>query len=211
MISIKKGKEPSAWTRRKIGGGNAGYKELTIPELKDALLQEQGYICAYCMRRIPVKDNGNTEQHRIDHVLSQKKHPEKQLDYDNMVICCPGFIDGEEHCDKAKHENNITIPIFNPAFQKSISYATKNGAIKSHDPIWDNEIDKILCLNNLTLCKNRFQALEGVRTILEKKKWTPAELQNKLDEWTKFDAQGRLKPYCGIVIWYIEKKLRQII
>ena len=210
MIRIAKSKEPEDWTARKNTPGVTKYKHATIPALKEALLKEQGYICAYCMRRIPIKDNGNNEQYEIDHVFSQLNHPELQFEYGNMAICCPGFINGIEHCDKSKHDNDLNIPIFSPLAQASISYSTKNGEIKSDNQVWDLDMNNILCLNNISLKNNRSQTLDGVRTILEKKKWSKAEMQNKLEEWSNFDALGRLKPYCGIVIWYLQKKIRQM-
>ena len=37
-----------------------------------------------------------------------------------------------------------------------------------------------------------------------------AKIEEKLEEWLNPDANGKLKPYCGIVIWYLQKKLRQM-
>jgi hypothetical protein len=56
---------------------------------------------------------------------------------------------------------------------------------------------------------NRFQTLKGVRAILEKKKWKKAQLEIKLKDWSTISDKGKMKPYCGIVIWYLEKKLKQ--
>ena len=101
MKKIAKSKEPKEWTKYRL---TPGVKYSPIPELREALLKEQGYLCAYCMRRIPTKDSNSDETSRIEHVKSRKNHPELQLDYSNMVICCPGAIgDGVSfHCDKSR-------------------------------------------------------------------------------------------------------------
>lgn len=55
MIEIKKGKEPDKLLRYRQQAG-ASYEQMD-KEVKDdllnKLLEEQGHICAYCMRRIP--------------------------------------------------------------------------------------------------------------------------------------------------------------
>lgn len=53
MRKITKNTEPKAWTQYRLTPG-AAFKP--IPELVNSLLDEQGYICAYCERRIPCKD-----------------------------------------------------------------------------------------------------------------------------------------------------------
>ena len=64
MILIKKKKEPYKWKQYR-NTPNAKYEPME--ELRDSLYEEQGYICAYCMRRIPCKD-------RIDGKLTQEDH-----------------------------------------------------------------------------------------------------------------------------------------
>lgn len=53
MILITKNKEPKEWTEYR---NTPGVDYQAIPELIQSLLKEQGYICAYCMRRIPKQD-----------------------------------------------------------------------------------------------------------------------------------------------------------
>ena len=209
MIRINKGAEPIEWTRKKATPGFVEYEP--IPELREALLKEQGYICAYCMREIPVKkkDSHLTETSKIEHLKCREHHSDFQLDYNNMVICCPGFIDGTAHCDKSKDNQEITFNIFHPGLQSSISYSTKDGKIKSTNLVWNNEIENILKLNNSMLKVNRKDALDGILMVLAKKKWRPAEISSKLDLWKTKDTNGKHKAYCGIVIWFLEKKVRQ--
>ena len=89
MRKINKGPEPVKW---KQYCKTPGVKYQSIPELRDSLLKEQGYICAYCMRKIPHKDKNSTEDSRIEHIKCREKYPEEELAYSNMVICCPGRL-----------------------------------------------------------------------------------------------------------------------
>lgn len=205
MRKITKNKEPKEWTEYRLTP-NVDYE--SIPELRKSLLQEQGYICAYCMRRIPNKDKNSNEDSRIDHILSRDNHPDKKLDYTNMVMCCPGAISKEFHCDKLKSEQDITFSLFDDSFIPTLKYSTKNGSIESTNPTWNKEINSILNLNNEILKANRLEALDGVICSLEGKQWTSSELRKKLEEWDNKDNKDEFKPYCGIVVWYLNKKLK---
>ena len=71
--------------------------------LRKALLREQGFLCAYTMRRIGLFPNAN--DFHIEHIRPQSRYPELQIDYDNMVLCAP---DG--HCDwGARHKDQTDV------------------------------------------------------------------------------------------------------
>ena len=53
MIKIEKKAEPHSWTEHRL---TEGAKYEATSDLKNALMSDQGYLCAYCMRRIPVSD-----------------------------------------------------------------------------------------------------------------------------------------------------------
>lgn len=205
MRKITKNKEPKEWTEYRLTP-NVDYE--SIPELRKSLLQEQGYICAYCMRRIPHKDKNSNEDSRIDHILSRDNHPDKKLDYTNMVMCCPGAISKEFHCDKLKSEQDITFSLFDDSFIPTLKYSTKNGSIESTNPTWNKEINSILNLNNEILKANRLETLNGVICSLAEKHWTSSELRKKIEEWDNKNKKDKFKPYCGIVVWYLNKKLK---
>jgi uncharacterized protein (TIGR02646 family) len=206
MIKINKGNEPTSW---RVYSLTPGVAYQASEDLRDALLKDQGHICAYCMRTIPVKDVGNSETSHIEHIKCRARYKELELEYSNLVICCPGIIDGTKHCDRAKGNLDILFNLFHPALQNSITYSSKDGKIKSSNTEWDNDINQKLKLNNKRLKYNRQYALDGIRFILEKKSWRRSELESILHDWSVPDQDGKLKSYCGVVIWYLEKKLRQ--
>jgi uncharacterized protein (TIGR02646 family) len=222
MRKIDKGKEPEEWIEyRKTA--DAKYQATT--ELRDSLLKEQGYICAYCMRRIPVKDHNSNEPSRIEHILSRTKHPDLELSYKNMVICCPGAIDSENklisdnskkekyhnsHCDKSKGENDISFSPFDSSFISTLGYKSKDGTIESSNDKYNEEINNLLNLNNALLKANRVQTLKGLLVCLNQKEWKASEIKKLLKSWDEKDNEGMYKPYCGVVVWYLEKKLRQL-
>lgn len=207
MRKIIKNKEPQEWTEYRLTP-DVDYQ--SIPQLRESLLKEQGYICAYCMRRIPHQDKNSNENSRIDHILSRDNHPNKKLDYQNMVICCPGAISKDFHCDKLKSEKDITFSLFDNSFVSTLKYYTKSGKIESSNPKWDKEINDILNINNALLKANRLEVINGVINVLMTKHWQTKEIRKKLKEWDNKDKYGKFKPYCGIVTWYFNKKLKRV-
>lgn len=205
MRKINKGQEPASWTKHRLTQG-AVYEP--SEELRESLLKEQGNICAYCMRRIPVKDENSNETSRIEHILCRQKHTERQLDYRNMVICCPGAIDGNFHCDKSKGNRDITFDLFQQHCIDTLSYSTGDGTIRSSDGTYEMEINEVLNLNHALLKKNRQMTLKGVINRLnQKNSWKQSQIRTLLNEWDNKDSQGSYKPYNGIVVWFLKKKL----
>lgn len=88
------------------------------------------------------------------------------------------------------------------------SLYSKNGEIKSSHTDWGNEMNHILNLNKNILRKNRHSALKGVITQL-KKGWKVSQVRKELEKWRNKESDGHYKPYCGIVISYLEKKLKR--
>ena len=59
MRKIEKGPEPKAWRKyRETPGVRVEFH--SIPELVQALLREQGYICAYCTCRVTEASNSES-------------------------------------------------------------------------------------------------------------------------------------------------------
>lgn len=208
MRKINKGTEPRAWKEYRM---TPGVVYQAIPELRSALLKEQGYLCAYCMRRIPVRDNNSNEETRIDHVQSRKNHTSLSLDYRNMVVCCPGAMGDQFHCDKSKGDRDMSFSVFSEQDIDTLQYSSKDGSIKSTNDIYNKEINDILNLNNPLLKKNRESTLRGVILSLNRKRsWKRSEIRTLLEVWQSKDAKQRYKPYSGIVIYFLNRKLLEV-
>lgn len=189
-----------------------------IPELRESLLKEQGYVCAYCMRRIPVRDKDEKgtpfqEDSRIEHIKCRDRYPELQLDYSNMVICCPGAVTMDYHCDRKKENTDITFDMFSQAFIETLSYSSKDGTIKSSNADYDNQINEVLNLNNKRLKANRLSVLREVIDVMGKKSrnnWNKSLISRSLMVWDSKDKDGRLHPYSGIVVWFLKRVLKRM-
>lgn len=222
MIKINKRSEPREWTAFRLTSG-AEYE--AKPYLVDALLEEQGYICAYCERRIPVRDLTGTpgaEDHKVEHVLCREKHPEKEhsMDYQNMVACCPGRChSGEPHCDTSKGDRDLSFSPVNSDIIDTLSYKNDGEIVSSRDD-WNTEINVVLNLNQEFLKENRKYAWLGVIKIINKA--TPnrkrALIESTLEKYKQrhpFSYKGKpttaYKEYCGFICYMLERRLKGYI
>lgn len=206
MITINKSNEPIEWTKF---CATPGVSYSPIPELRESLLKEQGNICAYCMRRIPTKDINIEATSKIEHVISQHEKPDLQLKYSNMVLCCPGNLNNEPHCDNLKKGKSVSFNLINSDLEKSIKYSSKDGNIESSNIQWNNEMNSFLNLNHKLLKQNRKETISGIIETIKSKGWNTASLKTNLKKWKSTEDKDKLKPFCGIVIWYLERKLKK--
>ncbi len=209
MILIEKGREPHSWTEHRL---TEGAKYEATPALRDALLAEQGYICAYCMRRIPVQDKGTDETSRIEHIIPQSElSREEAMNYGNMVICCPGAVNStayrDSHCDRHKGENPISFTPFDRHTIETLSYKSDD-TIESTDKDYNRDINEVLNLNNPLLKRNRKAVRDQIIKSLGKKEWKRADIESMLNTYLSKDANGCRKEYCGVAIHYLTRKLR---
>lgn len=198
MKNIKKGQEPKAW---KAYRNTEGVEFSAIPELKYALLEEQGHICCYCMKRI------SFENMKVEHLQPRIKE-DLVFDYNNLMAACLGK-DEKFHCDTNKKNTTIIIdPLnFKQNLDKNITYSYSDGSVK-YPEIYKEDIETTLNLNNIVLKSNRLKALEAVRTVLLKKNFATAELNRQLEKFKNTNNEGKFEPYCMIVVQFLERKIR---
>lgn len=209
----KEPQELSDYRDNTPGASYDGFRDKEI--VRKSLIEEQGYICAYCM--------GKLDLHActIEHYISQERHDKspyteeehkkQSLLYSNMSAVC---INSSEHCDKKR--GNIPLHILNPHkpdCEQLITYNTKGEIIAA-----GRETEKVkqdictLGLNCKRLINSRNAAWDEVwgrfKKQYDKKRWT----QKLLLEYAQFYKNkkqrkgGGLKfhAYCNFIVWYFE-------
>lgn len=212
-MNIRKSAEPKEWTKYK---NIPGVQFSGIPALQESLYREQGYLCAYCERRIPVRDKMSTEDHRIEHWHCRDKYPDEVFSYGNLLMCCPGQIGGGEcHCDVRKGNDIIEWSPLKKECTDSIRYSS-DGTILSSNARWDKELNEKLNLNHVILKRNREQTLRGVIEGINSKRgkgvsWTQKDVKDQLEKWSNKHDDGNghavYYPFHGIVVFFLKKKL----
>lgn len=215
MILIEKKSEPACLREyRKTPG--AKFDDMEKTELRNSLLEEQGYICAYCMKRIR-----RDSKVKIEHYTART--PENELLYENLLAVCDGNetlmgAGGKVNpkrftCDTMKKKRELSINPQNPSDMGTIYYDAQ-GKIYSTNGTYQNEIDEILNLNDPYgyLVGNRKAAL---KPLMEKlKELRPGQdarpLLKKLEIYSeKKNEQQEYPQYAGILRWYIRRQIRK--
>lgn len=192
-------------------------------DIREQLLKDQGYLCGYCMKRLRA-----ASEVKIEHILPQSKlkdDPRRALDYKIMLGVCYGNEQKnsigkkryfqELTCDA--HRKNIDLKKANPHNQlciDKIRYEV-DGRITSDDLELKNDLEKTLNLNYngeaSYLMENRKAVLvackEKMKRMKQRGQWNKAFLQRILKEYEEPDESGHLKPYSGIAIWYLKKRI----
>lgn len=221
MIEIKKGREPDKllWYRQQK---DASYEQMdkdVKEELLEKLLQEQGHLCAYCMRRIPEKRKLPTGvapvtiEHRYPRNPDDKENVGQGLDYRNMFAVCSGNrgcgnIEGMT-CDASRGNTKIKVNPCDASTLRGITY-TSSGRIQSSDPEIDEDLDKKLNLNcdEISLPENRKQVLQALIDDVKKNHSTgdiSLYCRRRLEQ-IKEKNDPKL-PFAGIMIWWLSKHI----
>lgn len=215
MLYIEKSREPAELTQAKRDGlthyGDlSGKSKMAV---KQALLWEQGELCAYCMKHISMKDI------QIEHYIAQ--NPEYgdydaalTIDYNNMLGVCSGnkFGRGTRErltCDQHRGNAKLTIDPRSKASVAKIKYKT-DGTICSDDDDIQRDLDIILNLNcpAAYLKENRRRALDALKNDMLKnfpgKRATRAYLEKRLAHFQNASVKTE---FAGILIWFLNRQL----
>ena len=213
MKRVVKSKEPQSLLQHRLKQFADYDNYAEKDELREFILTEQGHICCYCMQRI------SADRMKIEHWRSQDEYPLLQLDYNNLLGACQGGQGSPshlQHCDTKKGNTEITInPLDNHRNCEDVIKYRATGEIYSDDKAVNEELNNVLNLNMQTLVNNRKEVLELVLKHLiseySKKDWTVAILNKKIKQWSDRQKDGKYKPYCQIVIYYLKKKLSRYV
>lgn len=159
--------------------------------IKNELMDEQHYLCAYCCRFLKSEKTIN------EHIEPQ--HPgtyisKKTLDYNNIVASCDGY-DNVETC--GKHKKNIYDPIkfispLNPACEQVFTYYS-DGTIAGNDYTIN-----LLNLNAQPLCNSRKAVFMGLLDM---------ELEDIVS--TFLTDKNQPSPFIDVIEWYVKKSGEQ--
>lgn len=187
-------------------------------ELRQSLLVEQGFICCYCMKRIP---ENNPPKIKIEHFRCQDENEHLQITYSNLFGACTGN-EGQprikQTCDTKKGNIDLNInPIANLPDCESLFKYDADGEMSSNnaDPEINRQINDVLNLNMQTLKDGRRAIYLEVQKKVqsESRQFKDRRLkvryleQERLKWLTK--SENKFKPFCMVAVYYLTKKIRQ--
>ncbi len=222
MKHIKKdiGNEPVSLKSHRSTPG-ATYNDCNKEDIRQALLKEQGHICAYCMQRISANsDKSGVPMMQIEHYEAQSQNEDLQLNYLNMLGVClgnKGFARHLQHFDQSRGNEVLKIDPRQPVCEEYIRFSN-NGEIYSDDEQVDNDLNRILNLNVRYLVDARKAAIdETVKNLRNKYKkkpgqsWSKSDLQKEIRNWQELDVDGMFPVFCQAAIYYLQRKLQRLL
>lgn len=206
MRKIQKGESPEwfeIWKDqfRCRNGREATYKE-DFPDherrkLRRDLLEEQGYICCYCMKRIDIDSS------HLEHFWPKSRFQDLDMDYRNMLASCEGQTTGEDHCGHKKkdwYDVDMVIPT-DDEIETMFRY-TLNGKIYPAHRGGKEAVEKKIIhewgLDSFHLERNRRMALEQTE-IFDMDDYTEDEVWDTI---AYYDGRqdGKYIEYCNVII-----------
>lgn len=213
MLYIKKGKIPHEF---KVYAALPGSHFDDMPtavkhSLRAALLEEQGFLCAYCMSGL---DEAGTKV-KIEHY--EARNDDNELDYQNLLAVCnggEGRAEKHQTCDTHKGDKVLHLSPLRREMIDTIYY-TRNGRICSTIPDYQTDLDVILNLNDEDgyLVNNRRNTLQAFQKQVYKrygKQAVSLEYLQRYRHMYEKKREGKYRPYAGIILWYIDQRLRRI-
>ena len=200
MRWIDKGREPAALAKWKRENPECRYRELPTDVkdmVREALLAEQGCLCAYTMRRIDGKSC------HIEHFHPQSASPDETLAYGNLLACwpLPGRV-GPAPCG-AEYKADSTADICSPTSRSDVEGQFLFGLDGKVIGVSEKAARtiRVLNLNEAGLVSERRRAMLGALRIGDPrhaivKPLSAKEARRLAETMTKKDAAGRLAPFC---------------
>lgn len=224
MIVVKRGKEPNNLLAFRKQNPDADYEtDMPTEILKDIrkqMWEEQGHLCAYCMKRIDEPRDVRVEHYMPRHPQNEKEHNKKStLEFKWMLGVCHGnslqkgvrFEDTT--CDVHRGNAELTIDPFDENSVRKIKYRS-DGYMYSDDSEINRDVTKTLNLNcqAVSLPQTRKSTLQAAQKRIQKKCEGKSQdvFMRELERTYKSLVQERKRiPYCGIIISWLENKLKK--
>ena len=175
--------------------------------LRKQLLEEQGYVCCYCMSPISCKNS------KIEHYKPQTKYRSLQIDYQNLFVSCQGgegLRKKEQFCDTYKGEDELLHIHLLQNIESSVKYQNEKRcciSIVSDNREIDRELNGVLNLNANILKENRYQEYNRVKRKLEQHKFSAKSIKETIKYYSQ-KHNGKFEPYAQMIIYLLTKKLK---
>jgi len=195
-------------------------------QLKDSLLDEQGFLCAYCMRGL-INDSSCT----IDYLKPKSSNPrENTFHYHNLLSSCSGSVSKRgrlgnhgvgyhlkedlRHCNNKKGEKSIPISPLNSLCESRFIFSISGEILPAFGDDWEAiQTIELLGLNSSLLVRQRASAIERMlypdlpdnEGNLTNRLISREEGLKKVSQLRKKGMNNRYEPFCIALIYVIEQ------
>jgi uncharacterized protein (TIGR02646 family) len=232
MKGIVKNQEPvefTTWKAQANDDWKPSYDKLQNPEkaiVRRALVEEQGYLCAYCCEQI--EDSHKTTV--IEHHEPQSKNPDRALAYDNLFACCDGqkqndkglifYCCDEEKKDQYEDPNDASVYLLKPTEKNendrfvceiALGY-TPEGAMIAQDSPHQKRAEFTIEVLNLDIEELRRRRANAIAFLFENQAesmffdFTQEEIAILKNAYKMIpdSEKPKLEAYCNIISYFLE-------
>jgi uncharacterized protein (TIGR02646 family) len=207
---IKKSEEPESftvWKNLANEDWQPSWENFSKPQktyVHDSLLQEQGFICCYCGRRI------NTDDSHLEHLKPRTTYPQSALEYTNILASCQKDTVRKEplHCGKIKdkwYDDNLMISPLDVNCAEFFRYTDDGQILATNNSekqlAAETTIDK-LALNIDKLKNLRAKSIEPILEIINT--ITEEERQNLIIGFSETNSKGYYEEFCAAIIYLLK-------
>lgn len=205
-------------------------KKNNYDNILEDLLEEQGFLCAYCMRSIKSKNA------TIEHFIGQVTSKREDTNYQNMLAVCLGNFckklnknKEKLHCDSSRsnfqkkykdkeaEEKNQVSPTYRPYLhisplnrQQMNNIKFSQSGVIYYENIDDEseisfDLNKVLNLNCENIKEKRKRIINMVKSLLGKYKFDKKFAKKQLEYWES--RNGSYKEYSQVAIFELRKHI----
>jgi uncharacterized protein (TIGR02646 family) len=161
---IVKGVEPRTITDTRFASttdlstparARAAFDQIDKAKVREALVKEQGWLCAFCMIRIRPKDDKGVATMRIAHRAPIEGASTQALTWKNLLGSCEGRERSnrpDKTCDVAQRSSPLTVDPTVPGACAHLRYERRDDRrglfIVADDPAQKKDIEETLKLNS---------------------------------------------------------------
>lgn len=217
-ISKKQCKAITQWkNENKSSPQNLTYDNSPKQEMLSDLLKEQGYLCAYTMKRITattahiehIYPRGLTKEQTKQTQEQIPKYQNLELEWHNLVATFPengACAYGEKQKENYDPENGFISPI-NLDVKKHFKFK-QDGEIEGLTNEARTTID-VLNLNHEILKNNRKIKIQTAITHAMNKNTTVSNVQKRIEQLRQLNTKGEYEEYCEATAQRLEKIISQ--
>ncbi len=202
MRHIAKRPEPEVYRLWRVGASDdwkpswAALQGSVKDTLKNALLDEQGFLCCYCERRIASAGHDAGGCH-IEHLEPRATASHRALDYDNLLCSCTAAHGN--HCGMRKDNRTITIHPLQPDCTTAFRYRS-DGSVEATSGDRRDAAEstlRILGLDDPGLKSRRRKAIEAFLQLTQD--LPPSAIRSAAVSLSARDVDGRFVPFATAV------------
>lgn len=219
MILIQRGKEPDSLLkyRKKPDACYERIEAEASKAIRQQMWEEQGGLCAYCIRQIKSPRDVRIEHYTARHPQDGTYEAMQTLNFKEMLGVCygnsirPGVKYEDRTCDAHRGNTPLNVNPFDIHSIRKIKYSS-DGYITSDDKGIRTDVEETLNLNcrACSLPENWKNVLIQTKREIKKacgSKSHDAYLMVLRRIYKRYTEQRILTPYCGITIAWLEKEL----